>query len=30
MSRNFELLQKIGKEQDVFEPEDILIAQDAP
>src|SRR4029077_4858344 len=30
MSRNFELLQKIGKEQDVFEPEDILIAQDTP
>ena len=30
MSRNFELLQKIGKEQDVFDPEEVLVAQDAP
>lgn len=30
MSRNFELLQKIGKEQDIFEPQEILIAHDAP
>jgi len=30
MSRNFELLQKIGKEQGIFEPEEVLIAQDTP
>jgi protein-tyrosine kinase len=30
MSRNFELLQKIGKEQDVFQPEDVLVAQEEP
>jgi capsular exopolysaccharide synthesis family protein len=30
MSRNFELLQKIGKEQDVFEPEEIGFTQEQP
>src|SRR4051794_39220843 len=30
MSRNFELLQKIGKETDVFQPEEVLMAQDEP
>jgi capsular exopolysaccharide synthesis family protein len=30
MSRNFELLQKIGKEQDIFQPEDVLITEDVP
>jgi capsular exopolysaccharide synthesis family protein len=30
MSRNFELLQKIGKEQDIFHPEEVLIAQEEP
>ncbi len=29
MSRNFELLQKIGKEKDIFEPEEVLITQEA-
>jgi Mrp family chromosome partitioning ATPase len=30
MSRNFELLQKIGKEQDIFQPEEVLITQEMP
>ncbi|MBZ5679783.1 MAG: CpsD/CapB family tyrosine-protein kinase [Acidobacteriia bacterium] len=30
MSRNFELLQKIGKEQGVFQPEEVLMTHDVP
>lgn len=28
MSRNFELLQKIGKEQDIFQPEEVLLTHE--